>query len=116
VEQDEILPMTVVERFHASKFRNKDVLNPDKKAVLKVIGGGGNKRQKTPVKDYVKGALRSLVETKEGDAMTHKGEEEIMEKQEMGWLVEQACQADPKHLTDLMVSLVRRNEYIELEL
>jgi hypothetical protein len=44
VEQDEILPMTVVERFHASKFRNKDVLNPNKKAVLKVIGGGGNKR------------------------------------------------------------------------
>jgi hypothetical protein len=100
VKQKEPQMMAAVERLHAKKFRNKEVQNSEKKAILKVNGGGGNKRQKTPVKDYVKGALKCLMDTEEGEAMTHTEGEELMEQQAVD-TVSGAIppMVTPKHLT-----------------
>jgi hypothetical protein len=47
-------------RFHARKFKG-DVCG-GKRVVLKITGGGGPKKQKTPVKTCVKDAMSALVE------------------------------------------------------
>jgi hypothetical protein len=52
VHQSEHVPSTAVERFHERKFRSKVANKSDKRATLKVQGGGSTKKQKTPFKDY----------------------------------------------------------------
>jgi hypothetical protein len=48
VEQVEPRQITVIERFHARKFRNKEDNKPDKKAILKVGRGGGGQETEDP--------------------------------------------------------------------
>jgi hypothetical protein len=52
------------------------------------------------VKDYVKGALTSLMDTEEGEARTFKEEVDFMEQQEMGSASGASLSnVGPKHVT-----------------
>jgi ribosomal protein S20 len=54
--------MTAIERFHMRKFKDRSGVKAEKRAILKALGSGGNKKQKTQVKCYVKEVLQSLME------------------------------------------------------
>jgi hypothetical protein len=60
-QEKDALKMTVVERFQEWKFGQKSSLRGDKRALLKVHKAGGSKKQKTPVKEGLKVAIRSLM-------------------------------------------------------
>jgi hypothetical protein len=83
VEQDTQPFMTTVERFHARKFRDNGGQSVDKRAILKVIGGGSNKKQKTPIKDCVKGMLKNLLETEDVDEVKPMAGDVPMKQHEM---------------------------------
>jgi hypothetical protein len=53
--------MTAIERFHARKFKGKDEYVSGRRAVLKIIGAGSSKKQRTPIKTHLKEVLNELV-------------------------------------------------------
>jgi hypothetical protein len=60
VQRSKGTPPTTIERFHSRKFHDKGS-SVDKKAMLKVTGMSGNKRQRTPVKTVMMDALQEMV-------------------------------------------------------
>jgi hypothetical protein len=51
---------TVIARFHARKFRSKAGSSADKRVILKISSSGGVKKQKTPKKACMQGAVQML--------------------------------------------------------
>jgi hypothetical protein len=64
-EQSENKLDTTVGRFHARKFESKEGRSPGRKNVLSVQGTGTGKKQKTPIKVNMQGALQSMKEEQE---------------------------------------------------
>jgi hypothetical protein len=69
------------------------------RAILKASGPGSNKKQKTPVKAYVKVALQSLVDENVEAGSSEDEVEDLMELSKEG-LVEltNSLEMEPKHL------------------
>jgi hypothetical protein len=53
--------LSVVERFHARKSAGKAPIGVERRTTLKVQGAGKTKKQKTPVKTSIRGAVKSLI-------------------------------------------------------
>jgi ribosomal protein S20 len=56
----------------------------EKRAILKATGSGSNKKQKTPVKSYVKEALESLMEVKVETGSKEDEADDLMELSKEG--------------------------------
>jgi hypothetical protein len=100
VEQKPPELMIVVERFHMREFKDHHGAKAEKRAILKAAGLGNNKKQKTPVKSYVKDALQSLVDEQIVAGCREEGVEEPMELSKEGLFEEtNLLKIEPQHLT-----------------
>jgi hypothetical protein len=84
------------------RFKVKAGQSAEKRAILKVTGTGSNQKQKTPIKQHMKGALKSWMETRDlsGLGNTPGVEDDLMELQQ-GDVARDAMSPSvgPSHLT-----------------
>jgi hypothetical protein len=72
--------MTAVEHFHARKFNENVGSRANKRAVLKVSGAGGRKKQKNPIKSGIKEVLLAMLQD---DKVDVKVEGQIVDSMEL---------------------------------
>jgi hypothetical protein len=84
IQQAEPKQETAVDKFWARKFGDKGPSGTGKRAILKVAGTGGTKKQKTPSKSTIKGAIMALVEERSSEQKVQRAKVEPGEMTEVG--------------------------------
>jgi hypothetical protein len=82
MEQEIDLLPTAVERFHTIRFRERGSADTGKHSIHKVVGSGNSKKQRTPIKQGVKAAIRDMLEDVEDAAKDYVMSEVPKELQE----------------------------------